>query len=76
MKTNVTQYRNISLEEFVREFALMLTDRRAIQVGLMMILGDDQQQCFLLACHGDENLWNLAIQDLKRLGFVKTEEVH
>lgn len=70
------QYRDVSLEEFVREFALMIVERRALQAALLMLLGDKASDIRTLVCDGDEVLYRAVIAELTRVGFVKESVKH
>jgi hypothetical protein len=67
--------RDISTDEFTREFALMCFDLRSVQIGLLLCLGEKLENALTLTAT-PEDLAYEPINELVRLGFLKTAEVH
>ena len=68
------QLRDIDLETFVAEHALMIHDIRALQLGLLLVSGDSLAQGRILACHGDDILYRAALHELLRVGFLQEKQ--
>ena len=68
------QSRDIDLETFVRQYALMIFDHRALQLGLLLASGDSMKEALLLSCHNDVALIGPAIDELQRVGFLREKK--
>jgi hypothetical protein len=67
--------RDITCEEFTREYALMCFDRKAIQIGLLLCCGEKLENALKLTATPDD-LAHEPINELTHLGFLKPAEIH
>jgi hypothetical protein len=58
---------DITTDEFIRQYALLITEKDILQFGLLLAVGDSIDQA---SHHISKGRTNVAIMELKRLGFI------
>ena len=61
-------------EEFIRKYALLITQLPTLKFALMLACGDELNQASRLALGNDVYLQGQATQELIRLGFMKRKK--
>jgi hypothetical protein len=65
------QIEDITVEDFVRRFSLMISNHDTLKFGLLLALGDNMWASAKIALNDDPKLISLAINELVRLGFMR-----
>ena len=63
--------RDMTLREFVRQYALRVPEKDVLQFGLLLASGDSPEQAFRLALNNDKDRLAAAYAQLERLGYIK-----
>ena len=65
---------DITTDEFIRKYALLISEKDILQFGLLLTAGDSVEQAGRHACHGWAGRIAVAIKELERLGFITIEK--
>ena len=64
--------KDITLEEFVEKYALIVTSKRTLQFGLLLATGASMKEAGNLACYGEQVFINKAVRELEKMGYIES----
>jgi hypothetical protein len=67
---------DITTDEFVRKYALLITSKDILQFGLLLALGDSEAQAKRHSGIANTGRTEVAVTELKRLGYIVGIEKH